>query len=359
MREDLLTWLVGPETRLPLQLEVFATKKLAEFDHVWEGRLYNSREDFPITQGVPRLLPLALLQNTMKRYPDFVARYQERFQTPLQAEGMSDLKQRTQDSFGEQWNIFAHMYQEWKEHFLDFISPHLAPADFQGAQVADCGCGFGRHLYYTAEFGAKTAIGFDLSHAVDAALHTVAKFPHAHVVQGDIYHPPLVNEFDLVYTVGVLQHLPDPYEAALALSRLVKPNGTFFAWIYGPRPLSYHLCVDSLRAVTTRMNRRVLYYFSFLLALGSFTGFALPRRFLTKIGLEKIGGRIPFGRYALYPFKVSHADWFDRLAAPKTAYFSEEEAWKLIAQLQFDQPKMTFRQGGSWRISAVKPASHT
>jgi hypothetical protein len=176
-----LTWLVVPETRLPLQLEVFETRRIAAFDHVWEGRLFNCREDFPIANG---------------------------------------------------------------------------------------GCGFGRHVFYTTEFGATIAIGFELFHAVDAALHTVAELPNAHVVQGVIHHPPPPDQ-----------------------------------------------------------NRP-----------------------------GKLGSRIPFSRYALYPFEVSHADWFDRLAAPKTAYFLEDEDWKLIAQLQFDQPKMTFRQGRSLRISAVRPS---
>jgi len=65
-----------------------------------------------------------------------------------------------------------------------------------------------------------TAWRSDLSEAVETAHEVLAGLPNAHVVQGDIHHPPFRlgaagGEFDFVYSIGVLHHLPDrPRRAA-------------------------------------------------------------------------------------------------------------------------------------------------
>jgi SAM-dependent methyltransferase len=230
----------------------------------------------------------------------------------------------------------------------------MSTSDFKGKLVLDCGCGFGRHLYYVAEAEAEFVVGIDLSHAVEAAAHNIDKFSNADVVQASIYALPFRPIFDIAYSIGVIQHTTDPKRALQAIGSLIKPGGILYAWIYGPRPWWYRFIVDNLRLISLKLGDRSLYWLSYLLALGSYGLVALPRRVLNKLGLTKGSLDIPVMRYAEYPFAVSHADWFDRLGAPITAYFSQREAEELLNQVPCTVRKIKFRSGGSWKLFGIK-----
>jgi len=359
MHESLLPFLISPVDGRALRLDIFETGKIgrAGDEQILSGSLTGDQEEYPIIRGIPRLLRGDLLTKTLARYPEFSEKYSGRFsKIPRVDETHLDLKLRTQESFGVQWNLFGTMYDCWKENFRDFLRPHLGLDDFRGQCVLDAGCGFGRHLYYAAESGAAPAIGVDLSYAVDAAAQNVAVFRNAHVIQADIFHLPFSSLFDIIYCLGVLQHLPEPLLAFRTLSGHLMPGGRIHAWIYGKRPASYHLAVDPLRKLTARLHPRSLILFTWVLAALSFTGLALPRRLLARLGRDDIGEKIPFSRYAQFPFKVSHADWYDRLAAPKTEYFEADFPHRMLESADLTETQVTFREGGSWRLFGVKKA---
>lgn len=357
MRESLTELICSPLTKRKLDLEVFETKSQDKGGkQIISARLFNGDEEYPVINGIPRLLIGDLLTETLKKYPDFTEKFHNKFSglSRQMQKNESRLKKDTQESFGIQWNIFSDMYEVWKNNFLDYISPHLEPGDFKDRIVLDCGCGFGRHLYYAAEFGAKHAVGIDLSHSVDAAAKNVSALPNAHVIQADIYRLPLVQTFDTAYCIGVLQHTPDPVRAFQCIAETLVSEGNIFAWIYGKRPISYHLTVDLLRTFTVKLKPKSIYRITLVLAFLSFGILALPRRFLSSLGLGKIGKMIPFSGYAEYPFRVSHADWYDRLAAPKTEYFDEQFPEKLLDSINCTDKKITFRKGGSWKVYGRK-----
>jgi len=350
MQEKIIEFLKCPVSNESLELTVFERGNLGKAsDHILEGILKSSSMSYPIIKGVPRLLKPDLLNNTLKNYPDFIEKHKEHF-PDIEKNETKNLKTETQDSFGLQWNLFPEMFEVWDSNFREYFYPKISVDDFNQKYILDCGCGFGRHLYYSAKYGAKEVIGVDLSHAVDSAVLNVSEFPNAHVVQGEIYNLPVKANFDLAYTIGVLQHLPDPLEAFKSIASQIKVEGEMYAWVYGKRPMSYHLVVDNMRKFTTTMNRHTLHKLTKFLAYLSFTGLALPRRFLEAIGLNSLGKKVPFSRYAEFPFQVSHADWFDRLAAPKTVYFSKEETDEFIKASNLQEHDITFREGGSWKV---------
>ena len=105
----------------------------------------------------------------------------------------------------------------------DWIWP-IEPAFFKDKLVLDAGCGIGRHAFFAAAYGAKEVIGIDLSDAVDTAFENVGHLPNAHIVQADIYDPPFRRataggDFDFIYSIGVLHHLPDPESGLRSLVR--------------------------------------------------------------------------------------------------------------------------------------------
>jgi len=343
MHKELIKYLRSPVSNTPLLLEVFEEGPLGKSpSHILSGRLYNSAgEEYPIILGVPRLLTGKLLHNAVSRYPEWVTINKKHFNSLGKTLDSVDnnvvlhdadgTKEQSQEMFGVSWNLFNNLDRVWKDTFNSYITPLLKLEDFHNKKVLDCGCGMGRYLYYLAEEGTELSIGIDLSHAVDAAVKNVAHLENVHIIQADIYNLPVPAIFDIVYSVGVIQHLPDPLKGFLSVaSRRKKRGGKIFATLYGRRHWSYNLVVGSLRHITIKMNTRMLYYFSFILTVFSTVLFDLPRRFLTAIGLEKLGKLVPWSRYADFPFRASHADWYDRLAAPKTAYLTSEEGWEML-----------------------------
>jgi SAM-dependent methyltransferase len=145
-------------------------------------------------------------------------------------------------SFGFQWTRFARTQldsatgrDESARSFLEKTG--VEPAGLRGKTVLDVGCGMGRFMEVCARAGARV-FGADLSLAVDAARANLRGYPDACVLQADLFQLPFADgTFDLVYSLGVLHHTPDPRSAFRALPRLVRPGGTLAVWVY-----SSHLC---------------------------------------------------------------------------------------------------------------------
>ena len=77
--------------------------------------------------------------------------------------------------------------------------------------MLDAGCGMGRYLRIAAESPARLIVGLDLSQAVVAARELTTDLPHVAVVRGDLLRLPFApGSFDQIYSLGVLDHTPDP-----------------------------------------------------------------------------------------------------------------------------------------------------
>ena len=349
MKLRVLDILVCPACRRGLTL---SDGSVAEDDEIMEGELVCGSDHFyPIIAGVPRLLLPQLLSQTLYDYhPDAYRQYAERLQESgaVDAGAGAGAKKRTLSSFSYQWNTFSEMYAHWEGNFRSYLEPLIEPSGFRGRLVLDAGCGFGRHAYYAEKFGAEV-VAMDLSEAVGAAFTNTRQLDDVHVIQGDLYNPPLRPAFDLIYCVGVIQHIPDPAAGFESLASLLNEAGELFVWVYGKRQGLYRL-VDLMRHVTTRTPMRVLYGTTLFLNLLCHLGFSIPYRMARAIpGLGPVARRLPFTRYADLPLRVGHADWFDRLSVPLTAYFSRDdvEGWFRAAGLQ--GVEIVSRDGIGWR----------
>ena len=164
---------------------------------------------------------------------------------------------RTKSAYALQWGRFRIIRPE--EDRATFANrTGLSPADLDGALVLDAGCGMGRYLRVVADQGGRI-VGLDLSWAVRAARDLTAEFPGVSLVRGDLLRPPLApGSFDHIYSLGVLDHTPDPRAAFLALAKLLKPGGRVCVWVYHrERPLLERI-KDAHRALSTRLPLGVL-----------------------------------------------------------------------------------------------------
>lgn len=166
-------------------------------------------------------------------------------------------QKRTKSTYSLQWNQFKIIRPE--EDRATFRNrTGLNDVDLAGTRVLDAGCGMGRYLRIVAEAGAK-AVGIDLSGAVTAAQESTAVWPNVALVRGDLLRPPLADaSFDHIYSLGVLDHTPDPRSAFLALSKLLKPGGRIVVWVYPKERPTLEAVIKVQRAASTRLPLSLL-----------------------------------------------------------------------------------------------------
>lgn len=275
-----------------------------------------------------------------------------------------DLQQQqrqTADAFGWQWQHFSEMHPEFEAQFLDWIHP-LGPESFKGKRVLDAGCGIGRHAYFAAKYGAREVIALDLSDAVDAASTNLRDLPNVSVVQGDLLRPPLrtasdENGFDLVYSIGVLHHLPSPADGFRSLVRYLRPGGTIAVWVYGYENNGFvRNVVEPLRRISTRVPPSLLRGLAWPLGLAFH---AAAKGVYQPLGGTAAARALPLNEYmssvASFSFRQNYGIVFDQLAAPTAAYLKEDEVRRWFEQCQLVDIRISHRHGNSWRASGRAP----
>jgi SAM-dependent methyltransferase len=192
---------------------------------------------FPIRRGIPRFV-------ASDAYTESFSYEWQRFRrTQLDsATGRTDTRDRLQAS-------------------LNFPLQEL-----QGKLVLDAGCGMGRFAEVVHQYGG-TYVGMDFSYAIDSAQQNAGHLSNVHFVQADIFSPPFADAmFDLVMSLGVLHHTPDPRRAFASLPRVLKPGGKLTVTVYDAGNKVYVANSRFWRRYTTRLPRRALHGLSYAAA---------------------------------------------------------------------------------------------
>ena len=300
------------------------------------------RERFPVRNGIPQLISAPMRQALSGDSTG--GRVDER-------------RVATAESFGFEWNRFPEMRVEWERNFRDYMAPHSLEW-FRGKRLLDAGCGSGRHAFYAARYGAEVWAA-DLGAAVEVARRNTAEQKCVAVVQADLHNPPFAaDSFDMVYSFGVLHHLPDPEAVFRKLIRYVKPGGWIHIYLYWKaegQPIKRRLLamVTTIRRVTVRIPHRLLYYLAYPAATIAITLFVWPYRLLSAAGLSRIAEKLPMKQYRRYPFRVCVNDQFDRFSAPIEHRYTRAEVVAWFERAGLEEISVTPNFG--WVATGRKP----
>lgn len=299
MRREALNFLACSNCGGDLALRAEGARE--ERDHVMAGKLEcaNCRAEFAIRDGVPIVLPASL----------------ER------------LKVETASRFAEEWTRWRDLRGYYDKEFFDWIAP-VTGEDFRGKTVFEGGCGKGRHTAIVAAHGAKAIVSLDLGESAFVAFAHTRDLPNAHVVIGDLLQPPVKPIFDVVFSVGVLHHLPDPAAGFASLASVVRNGGQVFFWIYGYEGNEWitRYVNPIRRALTSKLPARLL---RFVCIFPSLFLWVVIKLFYKPGPGGKGPKHLPYADYFAavhsYPFDEIHANVFDQLVTPVAFYLKEEE----------------------------------
>ncbi len=144
--------------------------------------------------------------------------------------------------------------------FDEFVAPLRArlqanqiPLDaFKDKRCLDAGCGGGRASVLMAQAGAREVVGVDLSPTNVASCQKRALqkgLSNARFVQHSLLDLPFEDaSFDVVWCNGVLHHTADPDRGLREITRVLKPAGALWLYLYGSGGIYWHM-VDWVRAV--------------------------------------------------------------------------------------------------------------
>jgi SAM-dependent methyltransferase len=122
--------------------------------------------------------------------------------------------------------------------------------DFNEKQVLEIGLGQGADSEQLIRRGAIWS-GLDLTSESVARVRTrlsLRKLPHQSVKEGSVLSIPNDdNSFDIVFSHGVLHHVPDILAAQREIHRVLKPTGELIVMLYARRSLNYVLSIGVAR----------------------------------------------------------------------------------------------------------------
>jgi ubiquinone/menaquinone biosynthesis C-methylase UbiE len=266
------------------------------------------------------------------------------------------IKRRTVDSFAYEWSHFGGLREQWQRNFLDYMRP-LERAWFADRYVLDVGAGSGRHSFHAAKHGAHV-VAVDLGASIDVARRNLPS--EVLTVQADAERLPFAREsFDLVMSIGVLHHLPQPERALERLVPLARPGGHVHVYLYWVPEHAGHASVLRLvtaaRRMTVHLPHRLLHALSLPLSAALMAGIVAPYRALRRRPRgHRIAEALPLKTYADYPFAVLVNDQFDRFSAPLERRFTRKEVESMLTRAHLEHVRVIANNG--WIGDGTTPA---
>ena len=221
---------------------------------------------------------------------------------------------------------FNSVVKEWEQNFLSLSSP-LNPKDFLGRLVVDLGCGYGRHTYFAARYGAEVIAIDNSEDAIVSVQRNTKDLCHVHIIQADGAQLPIRSQsVDRVYCYGVLHHLENSNDVLREATEILKPGGSLSLWVYGPRQGMTLMVNNALRGATTNMEHETLLRLSSNIARVLRVFSHTPYRWFRDVPIIKtIVSHLPVHEHHKWPFDIVVADIYDRLRIPVHQWFTQEQ----------------------------------
>lgn len=156
------------------------------------------------------------------------------------------------------YEVFFDKYDNYRYTKEKHILKYLDKIPFKGKKVLEIGLGQGADSEQIIRRGALWS-GLDLTETSVERVKkrlSIKQLPYQNIRQGTALEIPFPdNSFDIVYSFGVLHHIPEILKAQAEIARVLKPDGKMFIMLYSKYSLNYLLSISILR----RFGLLVLY----------------------------------------------------------------------------------------------------
>ncbi|MBU0460737.1 MAG: methyltransferase domain-containing protein [Nanoarchaeota archaeon] len=349
MKQQLLNLIICPFCKSKFNLKTF----LKQEQEIIHGLLKCKCREYPIINGVPRIMPDSFRGELINNHRKFFSKYKiKNYQLKTKTKRDQE-KILTTKRFSYEWKKFSHLHQEYEKQFLDWVK--VPKEFFQNKIILDAGCGKGRHSNYAAQYGAKQVIGIDLGESIEVAYQNNKEKNNADFIQADIYNLPFKEEtFDYAYSIGVLHHLPNPEQGFSKIVPKIKKNGHFSIWVYGKEGNGLLKVMDPIRKYfISKLPLRIVDAMSLAIILPLYPIFKIYKIINQSKNFNLISKILPQNHFFYYLSKLNlricHCILFDQLLAPTAFYHTKKDIHSWFVNAGFNEFKITPRNNNSWR----------
>ena len=244
----------------------------------------------------------------------------------------ANLDDDTVKSFGAEWERFPEFTEQEiekiGEDYFDIVNDSILT---KNSHVLDVGCGSGRWSKFVAP-KVLSVEAIDPSTSVITAANFLGEEKNVRVSQASVDNIPFSdNSFDLVFSLGVLHHIPDTEKGIIRCVDKVRNGGWFHIYLY------YNLenrgsLYRYIYYISSTLRRRISGYGDskkFMIAdlIATLVYYPLARlsKILRTIGLHKISSKLPLAYYSDKSFTIMRNDALDRFGTPLEKRFSKDE----------------------------------
>lgn len=264
-----------------------------------------------------------------------------------------DTVKETKDTYGLLWRTEGNAIpRAWHFNAMQEVIPEPIVRNGIGIEIGS-GCGYDTYIMAT-ENPASKLISIDISDGIYNTGRLVKDLGNVVAMKCSALDIAVKrSSLDFAYSFGVLHHTPDPERGLKEIARVLKTGAPAFLYLYedhSENPVKYIFLkiVTASRRLTTRMPKKVLYFFSWILSPLVFVTFTLPSKVMKKIkATEHIAANMPFN-FGKGPFSL-RGDLYDRFGAPVEFRYSRQGVRDMFNECGFSGINVTrLRDTAGW-----------
>ena len=255
-----------------------------------------------------------------------------------------NIDEKVVNDFGREWNKFNHLeidknsLQASFESYFSIFPFDILPKNAEGF---DMGCGSGRWAKFVAPMIYKLNCIDPSELALKQANQNLSKYSNCHFECASASENSLQESSqDFGYSLGVLHHTPDTFEALESCAKKLKPGAPFLIYLYyslDNKPFWYRalwLISDFFRKIISKLPFPIKFFISQLIGLIVYLPLARLSMLMEKFGLNV--KNFPLSDYRYKPFYVLRTDALDRFGTRLEHRFSKKEITDMLERAGFN-----------------------
>ncbi len=252
----------------------------------------------------------------------------------------------SEQRFGYEWNKYSWMTKDYECQFRNWTHS-LTVTDWEGKKVLDVGCGMGRNSYWLMHYGAASVTAFDHDErSVACAKEVLSDFENAEVMYKSVYDIDWKNQYDIVFSIGVIHHLKNPKHALARMVDALKPKGQILIWVYSFEGNEWIVrFVDPVRIhLTSKLPLPLVHFLSYFCSVPLYIFIKLFK-----------GHGVYLKQLSSFDFWHIHSIVFDQLIPEVAHYWNKDEVMSLVEGLPLNDVSVEHTpEGTGWILHGTK-----